>query len=351
MEKEKKEIRFRIHQRFGTATILSPGLQVDFAFSRKEKYAYPGALPEVEPGNIQDDLYRRDFTINSLAIELSPDNFGKLLDLTGGENDLKKGLVRVLHQGSFLDDPTRILRAARFAGRYNFRIEKKTLVWLKEAIRKNVFSTISRERFREEMIPILKEENFVSCINLLSSWGGLDFLSPSIHWETIRTSNFKLQTFGGDWLVNLLLLIKNLNEQESENIVRQMVLTRKERKIILETKEYLPFLEEALRKNYPLEYIYRYLSLLPEEGLVYLKVSNPYWKKMITNFRRRKNKASPVINGEDLKRLGFKPGPIYKKILERIYQEKIVGNLPVNLPKRKIKEKEIKFVTKHFSLA
>ncbi|HCJ65768.1 MAG TPA: hypothetical protein DHV62_00180, partial [Elusimicrobia bacterium] len=191
-EAGQKEVKFRVHQHFGTATILFPGLQIDFAFSRKEKYAYPGALPEVAPGNIEDDLYRRDFTINSLAMELNPDNFGELLDLTGGENDLKKGLIHVLHRKSFLDDPTRILRAARFAGRYNFQIEKKTLVWLKEAIKKNVFSTISRERFREEMITILKEKNFVSCINLLSSWGGLDFLSPSIHWETIQTSNFKL---------------------------------------------------------------------------------------------------------------------------------------------------------------
>lgn len=345
-------LKFKIHQHFGTATIFFPKLQIDFAFSRKEKYAYPGALPEVEPGNIQDDLSRRDFTINSLALELNPDNFGRLLDLTGGLNDLKKKLIRVHHQKSFLDDPTRILRAARFAGRYNFQIERKTLVWLRKAIKKKVFSTISRERFREEMVTILKEKEAGHCLGFLANWDVLKFLHPSLSWNREQIAKVKFaDTSENDWLVNLLLLIKNLNYIESEEITKRMVLTREERKVILETKKYLPKVLQALGRNYSLERIYSYLSLLPEQGLIYLELTEPKWKNIIATFCRRKNKARAVINGEDLKKLGFKPGAIYKKILDRVYQEKIVGNLPVNLSKRKIKEKEIKFVTKHFFLA
>lgn len=343
-------LKFKIYQNFGTATIFFPKLQVDFAFSRKEKYAYPGALPGVAPGDIQNDLYRRDFTINALAIDLSPNNFGKLVDPTGGEDDLKKGLIRVLHRQSFLDDPTRILRAARFAGRYDFQIEKKTLVWLKEAIKKNAFSTISRERFREEMITILKEKEVARCLGFLANWNVLTFLHPSLSWSREQIAKIKFaDTSENDWLVNLLLLIKNLNYRQSEEVARRMVLTRKEKKIILGTKKYLPFILKALKKTNSLRQIYSYFSKLPEEGLVYLGLSNPCWTKKIATFLERKRKASPVVSGEDLKKLGYLPGPIYKKILSKIFEYKLLGELPVGLPRKKEKEEEIKFIHKYFS--
>lgn len=350
-----KRIKFKTHQRFGTATILFPLggnqlLEIDFAFSRKEKYLSPGRLPEVEPDNIEDDLYRRDFTINALAVNLSSDKFGELVDSTGGKNDLKKKFIRVLHEKSFLDDPTRILRAARFAGRYNFSFERKTLTWLKEAIKKNVLSTISRQRFREEMVSILKEKESARCLNLLADWSVLSFLSPDIRWDKTKTIDYKMERGDENWLVGLLLLIKDLDYQKTEEIARRMVLTRKERKIILQSKKFLPDVLKALEKNYPLAHLYRYLFLLPEQGLICLQVINSRWTNLIDTFRRRKNKAKPALNGEDLKKIGYPPGPIYKKILKKIFQVKLLGQLPACLPAKQTKEKEIEFVLKNFPL-
>jgi len=354
-QKREKRIKFKIHQRFGTATILFPEkgnqlLEIDFAFSRKENYPSPGRLPEVEPGNIEDDLYRRDFTINALAVNLSSDEFGELVDSTDGKNDLKKKFIRVLHEKSFLDDPTRILRAARFAGRYNFSLEKKTLTWLKEAIKKNALFTISRQRFREEMVNILKEKESAHCLNLLADWSVLSFLSPDIRWDKTKTIDYKMEKGDENWLVGLLLLIKDLDYQKTEEITRRMVLTRKERKIILQSKKYLPDALKALEKNYSLTHLYHYLSLLPEQGLIYLGVTNSCWTNLIGTFQRRKDKAKPVLNGEDLKKIGYPPGPIYKKILKKIFQVKLLGKLPTYLSEKQTKEKEIKFVLRHFPL-
>lgn len=354
-QKKEKRIKFKTHQRFGTATILFPLggnqlLEIDFVFSRKEKYLSPGGLPEVESGNIEDDLYRRDFTINALAVNLSSDKFGELVDSTGGKNDLKKKFIRVLHEKSFLDDPTRILRAARFAGRYNFSFERKTLTWLKKAIKKNVLSTISRQRFREEMVNILKEKESACCLNLLADWSVLSFLSPDIRWDKTKTVDYKMERGDKDWLVGLLLLIKDLDYQKTEEIARRMVLTRKERKIILQSKKFLPDVLKALEKNYSLVHLYRYLFLLPEQGLVYLQVINSRWTNLIDTFRRRKDKAKPVLNGEDLKKIGYPPGPIYKKILKKIFQVKLSGKLPTYLPVKQIKEKEIEFVLRYYPL-
>lgn len=335
--------QLKVHQHFGTATIFFPGFGVDFAFARKEKYLHPGVLPEVTPGNIETDLYRRDFTVNSLAIDLSPNRFGELVDPTGGKNDLRRKLLRVLHERSFVDDPTRVLRAARFAGRYDFTLQKKTLFWLKQAIRKKALSTISSQRFREEMVTLLKEENFVSCVSHLAGWSVLNFLSPKIHWTESQARSTRHKVSKGDWLINLFLLIKNLSYQESEEIARRMVLTRKERKIVLTTKKYLPLVLEALERNYPLEYIYCFLNLLPEQGLAYLRIVNPHWANLINTFQERKKKTKPATTGEDLKKLGYPQGPIYKKILNRIFLNKLLGRLPS-------KSKEIEFVLEQYPL-
>lgn len=359
---QRKRVELKIYKHFGTATILFPkenfqsenkqGLEIDFVFSRKETYPSPGKLPEVEPGNIQDDLHRRDFTINSMAIELSPEHFGKLLDPMEGREDLERKLIRVHHQRSFLDDPTRILRAASFAGRYDFQIEKKTLSWLKDAIKKNAFSTVSRQRFREEMVTLLQEKKVGKCLDFLSEWDGLKFLSPFLKRKRknfFRTRFINVKT--DDWLVNLLILIEELSYKETEKLVQQMVLTARERKIILETKKYLPSVTKMVKSKYAQREIYHYFSLLPGTGLTYLGITNPQWEQMINIFQERQSKSNPVINGEDLKRIGYPPGPVYRKILTQIREEKILGNLPVNLPKRKTKEVEIKFVNKHFFLA
>ncbi len=119
--------RVRSHEKFGTAiVILADGFKIDVATARREFYEYPAAFPKVELSSIKKDLYRRDFTINAMAIQLNQKYFGKLIDFFGGQRDLRKGIVRVLYNLSFVEDPARIIRAIRFEQRYNFKMDRTT---------------------------------------------------------------------------------------------------------------------------------------------------------------------------------------------------------------------------------
>jgi len=117
---------FKKHHAFGTAVVEFDGHKIDFATARTEHYIHWGALPKVKPAALKQDLFRRDFTINAMAVSLNKKDYGKLIDLYNGLHDLRKGLVRALHKESFLEDPTRIIRAIRFEQRFSFKIEKDT---------------------------------------------------------------------------------------------------------------------------------------------------------------------------------------------------------------------------------
>ncbi|MCX5697593.1 MAG: hypothetical protein NTU54_06490 [Candidatus Omnitrophica bacterium] len=163
------------HRRFGTAAVpLAGHLKVDFATSRKEYYPHPADLPVVSPSSLKDDLFRRDFSINAMAINITARNFGKVVDLFGGKADLDKRIIRVMHVRSFIDDPTRILRAIRFEQRLGFRIEAHTLRYIKEAIKHhNIFAHIKPSRVVRELELILKEDRAIDCLLRLNQLCGL----------------------------------------------------------------------------------------------------------------------------------------------------------------------------------
>ncbi len=157
---------------FKTATVvLSNGRAVDFATARKETYARPGAFPKVTPSDIRDDLFRRDFTVNAIAIALDPARWGKIVDPFGGVSDLRAKKIRVLHGKSFIDDPTRIVRAARFAGRLRFAVEPKTLKFLKAAVNAKALDSIKPQRYGKEFKKIQKEDEPAPAIKHLELWG------------------------------------------------------------------------------------------------------------------------------------------------------------------------------------
>jgi tRNA nucleotidyltransferase (CCA-adding enzyme) len=156
---------------FKTATVrLADGSLVDFATARQETYARRGAYPAVKPSGIKEDLLRRDFTINAMAIAIGPDNWGKIIDPFGGRADLRLKRLRILHEKSFLDDATRILRAARFKARLGFRMEAKTLKLLKNAIKIKVLDTIKPQRYLKDFNKILKEPKSQEAVKTLRSW-------------------------------------------------------------------------------------------------------------------------------------------------------------------------------------
>ena len=156
---------------FKTATVrLADGRLVDFATARQETYARGGAFPAVKPAGIKEDLIRRDFTINAMAIGIDPKNEGRLIDPFDGSSDLRLKNLRILHEKSFLDDPTRILRAARFKARLGFKIEAKTLKLLKSAIKIKVLDTIKPQRYLKDFNKILKEPKSLEAIKCLKLW-------------------------------------------------------------------------------------------------------------------------------------------------------------------------------------
>ncbi len=169
------------HEQFGTATLtlnesFSPSAaelcttRIDIASARKELYAAPASYPSVQPGQLRDDLLRRDFTINAMAMALNPARFGMLLDPFGGRDDLERRLLRIMHPKSFLDDPSRILRAARFAPRFGCRLEPTTEAALKRAIAHDLLSKLNRGRLRRELQRMTEEPDPVACLRWLSRW-------------------------------------------------------------------------------------------------------------------------------------------------------------------------------------
>ncbi len=169
---------------FGTARCVLPGgFKLDFVRCRREVYTKPGALPQVAPSNLRDDLFRRDFTANALALSILPTDFLQPCDYFGALDAIKGRYIKVLHNKSFIDDPTRIYRALRFAGRLNWKLEASTEKLLKEAIKQQAPLLISRERMQRELIKILQEKRAKQIFALLKKYQAAGFFYPGLKWD------------------------------------------------------------------------------------------------------------------------------------------------------------------------
>ncbi len=163
---------------------LGNGVKLDMVRIRKESYPYPGCLPEVEPSPyIKDDLFRRDFTTNAWCCSINPDSFGKLYDPFGAQKDIARGLVRILHDKSFLDDPTRLYRAVRFAGRFGWKLAPKTERLLRQAVQGEYPLLVSRDRFSHEFLKILEEPRVKEIFALMEKYDLLKFAWPGLRWQ------------------------------------------------------------------------------------------------------------------------------------------------------------------------
>lgn len=162
---------------------LDNGLKLDMIRTRKENYPYPGCLPQVEPSHIKDDLFRRDFTTNAWCCSITPDSFGQLYDPFGAQKDIERGLVRILHEKSFLDDPTRLYRAVRFAGRFGWKLAPKTERLLRKAVQEEYPLLVSRERFSHELLKILEESRIKEIFALMGKYDLLKFAWPGLRWN------------------------------------------------------------------------------------------------------------------------------------------------------------------------
>ncbi len=333
------------HKRFGTATVtVKPHLKIDVATARKEFYPQPASLPIVNRGSIRDDLYRRDFTINTLVIAINLDNFGQLLDMFQGKSDIARKKLRILHELSFIDDPTRILRAIRFQERYDFKIESRTLKHLGEAIKLKMLSAVSPQRLRDELVLMLKEKEPLKALKALEKLAGLDFIQPTLRLSR-KTENFLRSCrdqvdwfktkFDGhrhldSWLVYLSGLLSGLEAGQVQAVCEKFVFRKGEEKRIM---DFFLFRDKLLSKlsrpKLRPSSVFHLLEPLSYEVIILLKASAADKSALanLENFFHTYNRTAISLGGHDLKSLGFMPGPHYQKILRRVLNAKLNGKV------------------------
>ena len=333
--------RARVFQKFKTAVLIFPdGFKVDVATARTEYYDAPGALPVVEYSSIKMDLYRRDFTINTLAVKLNPGDFGTLLDFFGAHRDLKERRISVLHNLSFVEDPTRVFRAIRFEQRFRFRISKLTINLIQNAVKNNFFDRLSGVRLFHELELILHEENPIPAIARLAEMDLLKPIHPRLWFdEGTRAMLERVQavlswfdlsyleeTFER-WLVYFLGLVEPLTPEELKELLKRFKPPPKVTAAILNGKEAA---DQALIQLFRLgepnrSEIYHLLSPIGTEYLLYMmaKSRQEPSKRAISLYFTHLKHLKPELRGRDLVSMGFQPGPQIKEILNMLHEARL----------------------------
>ncbi len=354
------------HKKFGTATLIMPAtpkgkrVKIDIATARKEFYKHPAALPSVESSSIKDDLYRRDFTINAMAISIDRKDFAELIDFFEGVKDLERRRIRVLHEKSFIDDPTRIFRAVRFEQRYDFRIDDFTTGLIRNAVKAEMFNKVSGERLREEIRLLLKEKDPLKAIKRMKSLDELRFISPKISFgapqEEYCRNVKKLASVYGNyfsmaspcdlWLVYFMAIIDGLNLSETLRVCDRFVIRRDDKlRIISEKKseKKVMALLSAKKEILPSR-TYRALEPLSSETLLFImaKCGGRLLKRRAKDFLTKYNSVRISLRGADLKRLGAQPGPCFTEILKATLYAKIDGLISTKQDELSFAEKQIK---------
>ncbi|TAN46096.1 MAG: CBS domain-containing protein [Nitrospirae bacterium] len=350
-----------VHQRFGTAQLLIRNCQwmggrqgrVDVATSRTEYYESPAALPKVETSSIKKDLYRRDFTINTLAVKLNKNDFGRLIDFFGGQRDLKDKAIRVLHNLSFVEDPTRAFRAIRFSERFGFRITRHTENLIKTAYKMDIFEKLSGARIYDELMLIFSETNPLKAMKRLDGYNLLKVINPmlafgqqaealfqSVH-DTL--SWFDLLFLGETYdsgLIYLMALLQPLSVAERKNALARLAVPPKPAEKIEAGLSDASAAIKKLKADSPVE-IYRMLISRPLESVLFIMAaSDKKQKKGVSHFLLELRKTRPLLNGKELKALGLPEGPVYSVIFDRLLEERLRGRITT-------KEDEIEFLKKH----
>jgi len=337
--------RINAYQKFGTAVIIFPdGFKIDVASARMEYYKSPAALPTVEMSSIKLDLFRRDFTINTLAIQLSPHHFGTLIDFFSAQRDLKGKAIRILHNLSFVEDPTRGFRAIRFEQRFGFSIGKLTSGLIENAVKMNFFKQLSGRRLFMELRQIFEEENPTPAIIRLSDYNLLQFIHPSakMNKNLIRLLNSAhkvitwhdllfLEEYYNKWAVYFLILIRHCDMKTSEEICRRLELSPRYLKFFgherFEAEKCLNNLERKLPVRNST--IYKRLNVFKTELILYMMATTKQKRveKAVSFYFTRLRQTKILIKGRDLVQFGIAPGPLYGKILNAVQDQKLNGHL------------------------
>ena len=344
------------HQKFGTAKWFmghldgNPASFLDLITARSETYKSSAALPTVKFSTLSDDILRRDFTINTLAVRLDGDHFGELRDDLDARADLDAGIVRVLHPHSFLDDPTRMYRAVRYEQRYGFEIEPDTLSLVPEA--GNAVKKLSAQRIRHELDLILDEAN---AMFILARLAELDLLKP-IHPDfPVEIPNLSKLYRAGDldpafWTLVAgatnnrwrgpnrdllwLLLLSPLPKAKLESLNKRLAFTADLMKWLLSASSLLSE-ANSLIGSLPSEWVQKLDKLPVEAGIaVYLLSEDFRVQDALHVYLETWRHIKPITTGDDLKKLGLEPGPRFQEILFRLRAARLDGVLKTNEEER-----------------
>ncbi|MFH1505256.1 MAG: hypothetical protein ABIH08_07750, partial [Candidatus Omnitrophota bacterium] len=278
---------FNRHQAFGTAAVSFNGHKIDFATARTEHYTHWGALPKVSPATLEQDLSRRDFTINAMAISLNKASYGKLIDLHNSLSDLHKGLLRVMRKKSFLEDPTRILRAIRFEQRFSFKVEQQTFKLMREALAMDALRLVTLHRLRDEIIIILKEPKPYRYIKRIKELAGFSFIDSKLKLNKdslklilriegiIRRygKKYKKHEATQVWLIYLAAMLINLSQSRIAKVFHEFGFRRGEREAVSIKKGLYKI--KKINKSVGLAVIYRGLKPYSIESIIFFYAYYP----------------------------------------------------------------------------
>ncbi|MDO9557817.1 MAG: CBS domain-containing protein [Coriobacteriia bacterium] len=333
--------RVRVHKRFGTAVlILSKTLHVDITSARTEYYTRPGALPTVERSSLRQDLFRRDFSVNAMAACINAQCFGVLADPFGGLHDLERGVIRALHSLSFVEDPTRVLRAARFELRYGFTIDPSTEALLRQAIDMQMLDEVSGARIREEILDIIDEDSVAPIMRRLHELGALELLlpegaRPARVLDELELTEAAYRTLAASFVREprrrITLLVPfgaTVPRAVAEHWTLWMRFGREYGTPIITAAEKRDTVLVRLRDRRGMRdsRLYRLLAELPSETLIYLwATSDATGRERIGRFVEVLSAVDAAVTGEDLVALGLTPGPYFSAILGEALADRLDG--------------------------
>ncbi len=352
--------RYIAHKKFATAIVVLPnGFKIDIATARTEYYEFPTALPTVELSSIRYDLYRRDFTINALAVNINPSEFGALVDFFQGRQDIKRGIIKVLHNLSFVDDPTRIFRAVRFESRFGFKIDKQTEHFIDNALQLGVLEKINNQRIREEIILLLSEGDPWVGIARLGALNVLKKIHPKMKADLKARHLFEqvkevlawfnllyLKDKVHRWLIYFMALTNRLDAAELNDFAREIRLNKKHFQVLQTLHEKKVMIHQKLNARQALRdsEIYQTLSHIPLEILLFIMsdTKNENIKKRISRYITDLRKVRISLTGRDLAQIGIPQGPQYSALLETVILGKLDGEI-------KSKDDEIAMVKSYYA--
>jgi len=333
--------RVKVHRRFGTAVlVMSKTLHLDITSARTEYYTRPGALPTVERSSLRQDLFRRDFTVNAMAASVNPESFGSIADPFGGLRDLERGTLRVLHSLSFVEDPTRVLRAARFELRFGFSMDGATEELAHRAVEMGMLGEVSGARIREELLDIIDEDAPSAVFERLADLGALGVIVPeeADHHRVIEA------LFGTERAYRTLVdaftrtprrrvalvaaILADVGRPAAERWLKRMRFGREYSEPALVLAEKADLLGRRLKDRRKMRdsRLFRLLEPVPHEALVNLwAAGDELTRRRVDRFVRVLSRVRPAVDGQDLIAMGLEPSSAFSAILAQALDARLDG--------------------------